>query len=688
MCRTFIYILFSLLFISCTSNTSRSAVELKMVDNIGEVNLSDDASKGLEENGFILTETSKDEIYDVYSELKKQRRPIFITTDIVLHTDHLLFDYILRIIEIKQLYNLIGVLSKDMFNEMTGVYNREKLSTFEKEALERNIGFFAVACEIFKKDIQIPKTVEEKVEKELKLIEQADSFADSPLFGCKEDYSQYKPRGHYTRNETFRRYFKAMMWFGRMAFFVNPPKSNIVSEDPEMLGMSHTLSALYITYSLKNNPLLLESYNKVYRITSFFVGESDDLGISDYQMVMKEVYGKEIPFPSLSENKLLSQFIQKVKNKKPPLIISGLLTDVETDEVPRAFKFMGQRFIPDSYIFQNLVYDKVTNFTGTGKPFTAIPSQLGVVRGFPRGLDVMSVLGCEEALEILKKEGDASYKGYNEQLDRLKKEFSLLKEPDWRKNLYYRIIYQFKKLLDNVDEFKNPYLDRKKWVKKILNTLLGAWAELRHDTILYAKQSYTVMVTSMPPHLPKKFPPAYVEAYPSFFTENRLFIIELTALLEKEKIIPDEVLRNLRSFDDILKRLIEISVKENKMEQLDEETTKYLHSIPSRLEGIVKFSPQIMEEITDGTDSKMALIADVHTDVNTKQVLEVGVGSPLKLFIVVPVNNKPYLMEGATFSYYEFKEKMANRLTDAEWQEMIEDKNLPPLQHWFKEFVK
>jgi len=688
MYRYFVYILFSLFFISCSSNTSQTAVDIKLIDNIGEFNISDDASKGLSENGFILTKSNNKDIYGVYEELKKLNRPIFITTDLILHTDHLLFDYILRIIEIRELDNLTRQLSKDMFNEMINIYNRSNLSSLEKEALERDLGFFAVSCKIFDTDIKVPKAIEKKVEKELTLIKNAEGFAKSPLFEIKEDYSQYKPRGHYTRNETLKNYFKAMMWFGRMPFFAKPPKSNTASEEQEKLGISHTLSAIYITYILNNNPLLLESYNKIYKLTSFFVGESDDLGVTDYLSIMKEVYGKEIKLTLLSKKDLLSQFINKVKERKPPKIISGLLTDQETDELPRVFKFMGQRFIPDAYIFQNLVYDKVSLFTGKGKPFTAVPSQIGTVRGFPRGLDVMAVLGSEDALEILDKEGDTSFKGYKEQMERLKKEFSLLNESSWRKNLYYRTIYQFKKILDNIDEFKNPYIDRQKWARKVLNTLLGAWAELRHDTILYAKQSYTVMVTAVHPHSPKKPSPAYVEAYPAFYEENSSFITELILLLENDKAIPKNVVINLKHYSKILKKLTDISEKENRMETLDEKTVEYIHSIPKKLEGIVKFSPQIMMEIANATDSKMALVADVHTDVNTQQILEVGVGNPHKLVIIVPINNKPYLMEGATFSFYEFKENMSNRLTDEEWQQSLKNNSLPPLQKWFKELVK
>src|SRR5690606_6417502 len=45
------------------------------------------------------------------------------------------------------------------------------------------------------------------------------------------------------------------------------------------------------------------------------------------------------------------------------------------------------------------------------------------------------------------------------------------------------------------------------WSRRILSTQLAAWAQLRHDTILYAKQSYTVSSSC-------EFPDAYLEPYP------------------------------------------------------------------------------------------------------------------------------------------------------------------------------
>src|SRR5690606_12291808 len=48
------------------------------------------------------------------------------------------------------------------------------------------------------------------------------------------------------------------------------------------------------------------------------------------------------------------------------------------------------------------------------------------------------------------------------------------------------------------------------WARRLLNTQLASWAQLRHDTLLYATQSYTTGSAC-------EFPDAYVEPYPEFF---------------------------------------------------------------------------------------------------------------------------------------------------------------------------
>ena len=186
---------------------------------------------------------------------------------------------------------------------------------------------------------------------------------------------------------------------------------------------------------------------------------------------------------------------------------------------PKGMRFMGQRFVPDSYMFQNLVSPAVGMYIGKDEPFTMKMTQLGPARCFPRGLDVMAVLGSDRAYEILKREGDTEYQGkdtsYDKQLKQLKDEFAAFTEEDWHRNLYWSWLYALKPLLEKYGKGYPTFMQTEAWQEKELNTALASWAELRHDTILYAKQSYTPTMSAMPP--PPKPLLGYIEPVPEFY---------------------------------------------------------------------------------------------------------------------------------------------------------------------------
>ena len=68
---------------------------------------------------------------------------------------------------------------------------------------------------------------------------------------------------------------------------------------------------------------------------------------------------------------------------------------------------MGQRFIPDSAMFQQLVHPRVEK------------------RFMPTGLDIMAVLGSQQAEAMLRARGDfTKYPQYAAQLTALRREFA------------------------------------------------------------------------------------------------------------------------------------------------------------------------------------------------------------------------------------------------------------------------
>ncbi len=91
----------------------------------------------------------------------------------------------------------------------------------------------------------------------------------------------------------------------------------------------------------------------------------------------------------------------------------------------------------DGDIFQQLTFDRVGAYTGGEPlPFTLVEARGLRFRGFPRGLDVPAALGSKEALELIKAGGDDRFKGYAENLEKLRRRIADLEEKTWAADLY------------------------------------------------------------------------------------------------------------------------------------------------------------------------------------------------------------------------------------------------------------
>jgi hypothetical protein len=424
------------------------------------------------------------------------------------------------------------------------------------------------------------------------------------------------------------------------------------------------------------------------------VGKTDDLSVDDYMKLIPDVFSEADSVDRFWEEKRLSEFIQRALKLRPPRILSGiaLTEDGEFAVTTKGFRFMGQRFIPDSQVFQELVYGKkgdkiILRYTGKGRPFTmeVIPVG-GPVRAFPRGLDVMAVLGSERALAILEREGDTEYTDYDNQMNKLKREFSALSPEEWKMNLYWRWLHCLLPLLADIRQAPVPRFMRSElWLDKELQTSLGSWAELRHDTILYAKQSYT-MVTSAAPLQPE-LTYGYVEPYPEVYRRIQAMMVDIRTNLADLGILLLGIPEKIRDFEDILGRLAAISDEELAGRELSEKDYELIWNIGDALSSLKQFPPQIMQKIVSGTDERMDIIADVHTDMNTGQVLEESVGSPFDIFVIVEDAKGYRLCRGGVFSYYEFKHPLDDRLTDEKWQEMGKQRQRPEQPPWTKTFI-
>ena len=678
---------------------------------VAEFALSSGQEALLAGNGFVVIPWSGDDVVAPYKTLKDREVPIFVTTDTLLHLYHIQFNEILKRIEEEEFYNQLIDMSLAMLQRAENDYQSFTQPTL-KEAARRNVAYFAVALELLqtpsnKIDFDVPGYVKKEVNEEIKNIEAHRGFAVSAIFNSpdsrnqyEEDYSQYVPRGHYTRSEILKSYFKAMMWYGRMAFLLKGGNDDaLISEEDAEIA---TIQASLISAELPNvrvaDYTAKSVWDRIYAVTAFFVGTADDLTPYEYLTALEKVFGQEFaPNQLTAEAKMLELKAELAQMRNPEIyggsgvcVIYPPVTKEKLYEClakTKGMRFMGQRFVPDSYIFQNLVTPAVGMYVGTGEPFTMKMTQLGPARCFPRGLDAMAVLGSDRAYEILKQEGDTEYQGedtsYDQQLEQLKDEFAAFTEEDWQRNLYWAWLYALKPLLDEFGKGYPEFMQTEAWQDKELNTALASWAELRHDTILYAKQSYTPRLASAPaPPPPPKPLVGYIEPVPDFYARmldltrmTRQGLSQLDALSQQE----DNRLANLES---VLDRSLSIAINEVEGKELTDDDYNFIRDFGKSLENIIVGVEAEGKETT--------IVADVHTDTNApEEVLEEGVGYVDLILVAYKVpDGRVIIGAGPTLSYYEFKQPIANRLTDEQWKGMLESGQAPPRPAWTDSFYQ
>lgn len=668
----------------------------------------------LKRNGFVIVETDAiDNILTPYEILRKQDIPIYITADTPLHLFHIQFDETLKEIEEKIFYKDLVLLTKEMLK--VSIRDYKSLKGDLKEASKRNVAYFSVALKLLEPDFMISSYVKKLVKWELKKIEEnkdITEYADArenALFRIPEDYTQYKPRGHYTRSDTLKRYFKAMMWYGRMTFLLKghekfgkfiPPDSALTDRETARI---QTLQAMLISANLLNLKLPdgrtgISIWERIYKVTAFYAGFADDLSLYDYIKGMREIFGEKFSSDEMVKEEKYAKFLFKIAKLSPPKIFSGTGgagLDIKNEEEHKytsikqldnilnytmGFRFMGQRYIPDSYILGQLVSPGVGSIPGKiPERFTVvyieddrIPSGYYSIRGFPRGLDVFSVFGYKRAEEILKEKKDDEYPKYYEQLNKLRKEFMELKEEDWNRNLYWSWLYALKTLCEERGKGYQTYQQQNAYLDRQLKTALASWSALRHNTILYAKQSYTPEFRTTSAEKPVYLPPpkGIVEPLPSFYAK----ILNTTKMaydgLKELGVLDSKSESRLLSLVSTLERLYGICKCQVENKPLTEDDNDFLANFPNALKNAIGD--------VDEKGLKTTIIADVHTDLNTRQCLEEASGYLDYIVVAYKMpNNNIILAIGPVLTYYEFKHPIEDRLTDEKWQEMLREGKQP-----------
>jgi hypothetical protein len=525
-----------------------------------------------------------------------------------------------------------------------------------------------------------------RMTQEIRNIYQASGVGVSPLYGqygqegeVKTDYTQFTPRSHYAKTSLLRAYFRAMIYLGRNSYLLN---------NPEAVSDALLLAYLMASPGPDGQPLV-KDWQKLMEITAFYAGASDDIGYPEWRNFVVKVLGTEKFSPPEAVNpEVLTKISQQLAELRPPRILSDVIisesvpqqTKAELLARTKAFRIFGQRFTFDGWILGRLT-------AGEEKVTVRLPST-------PTALFVPAALGDDLAREFagafLKQEAPlfsaAEVSGFYGKLDEVAADLKKVQDAEW----YSSVGTAWLKLLGTLPQTFGPgyprYMQGKLFPIKQLQTFLGSYAELKHDTLLYVKQSFAEKGgggDENPPPVPKGF----VEPNMAFWQELARLVDYTAAGFEKYGLFKKELeeFGRLSSFKERINFYTSLAAKELNGTPLNEEEYEKLRS------GNLSFlaEPLVEGALLEEKEKRSALIADIHTDAVKGQILYEATGEPYFILALVGNEGVSRLTVGVAFNYYEFTGPLTSRYTDADWQERVYQipPRLPLKPFWYKPLI-
>lgn len=288
----------------------------------------------------------------------------------------------------------------------------------------------------------------------------------------------------------------------------------------------------------------------------------------------------------------------------------------------------------------------------------------------PSALDFPAALGSAEAEKLLTAAGAMEYEGYGANLAKLQDYLSDPPQQLWTASLYGGWLNTLRPLLAEKGAGWPQFMQNEAWTRKNLNSFLGSWTELKHDTVLYAKQVYAEMGGGP---MEEKDDRGYVEPEPVLYSRLAGLARATADGLAQYGVLRDADADNLERMTELARQLAVISEKELRDELLSDEEYDLILSFGGQLEHF--WYDALADEASDGVitsaDHPAAVITDVATDPDGGRVLEVGTGQVNSIFVIVSVDGVLRLARGGVFSFYEFAQPLDQRLTDEKWRKML-----------------
>ncbi len=629
----------------------------------------------INKHGFVVTErVTSPSFMAMLTDIFHKDLPLFISSDALLHALHASYDDILKEVELN---SLIPRLKDLLYKLKAGESNlRDKYGSSELmlNSLKDVDLYISVALKLLGENVQPYYSENQQMFVKILSSIAAKSVEKLALFGDVKreiDFSQFTVRGHYTdpNHPILGNYFQTMMWLGRIEFYLIPPKGTF-TEIP-FKDVQRQIIDSYLLVKLFSDEEVKNVYKKIEKAIETFVGEQDNTTVENLREVFDSLKVTSVFYFSDSSNVAQFQEYLAKQTFAGQKILSHILfaNPCNPDSIQPATAFLpfGQRFVIDSYITGNVVFDKIEY------------QSMRVFRALPSTLDILFALGNSAAAQLLVDELNKYH--YASNLAALRFLVDSYDSDFWNKTFYNGWLNAIRALNPKEERSNLPaFMQTAAWNQEKITSQLASWTELRHDNLLYAKQSYTGGIIC-------SFPYVYVEPIPEFY--EAIFNFAQNAKEQFETIGFDnfEIQPITGYFEELANtawKLKTVAEKELNRQELTAEEEQFLKDAIKKnsggMCGAALFNgwyPSLYFNYSSQETrffDKDFVAADYHTAPTDETGMMVGwvahAGTgPINLgvFVAQLPSGKSVAFAGPVASYYEYVTTNFKRITDEEW---------------------
>ncbi|HUS33926.1 MAG TPA: DUF3160 domain-containing protein [Verrucomicrobiae bacterium] len=477
-------------------------------------------------NGFVVSERlGAPSCGEILARLWEDDLPVYITPDLLLQAWHRSYDMMLSDLEEAYLFEAVRQILDGMSGKVAEAAAQAGDGPLHDSVLDADY-MVTVARSLLAGSPQESQLGQNaRVAAALTAVEGLQMINCFDLFGQPReiDFSQFKPRGHYTESKQLSRYFQCVKWMGRIQLRV----AGGPFQDSRC-GVPHDAPTRELGTSIVLNHLVNASgqfgkWQQFDHLIQTLVGWTDSMTFAQLGDVLRAAGIQSLTDVSdLSKlQEVQAQLLAGtvgVKNIRADFFISPL--GPEQAQLPRTFTMFGGKFVLDSWALSKSVFDSIFwDENGIPERFDKVP------RNVPSALDVaFSVFGNNQIVpEIVARINDQRTNRhvfrdgwpYQHNLAATRTVVDQQSAASWNQNLYMSWVATLRQLSPPVTDVVYPDAMRTRaWAMKDLNAQLASWTHMRHDTVLYAEQSMTTCGMCG-----CSYPRGFVEPRPAFWRQ-------------------------------------------------------------------------------------------------------------------------------------------------------------------------